>query len=470
MSRTEHPEDIPTTEGGAITTTPARPPAPPTEAPEPRYGFPRALWRGMGRIPVPPPFSPRTWRSPLRGTWLTSVFASVLLVGLTVVILTGLLSYIAYQPQFGQAFPAEVGYLRLPFFDWPASPSWLYRLNQGLHVVGGMVLVPVVLAKLWSVVPKLFTWPPARSIAQLLERVSLLALVGGILFEMITGIMNSQYDYGFGFSFYTAHYYGAWVFIAGFVVHVLIKFPTMARSLRDGAVHHYLRDSASETVPEPPDEHGLVAVAPSRPTMSRRTLFGVVGGGSLLIAGVSLGSTVDVLRPTAVLSPRAQSYGDGPNDFQVNRTAFGAGIAPGVGEGWTLALTGGAAPVSLSRDDLIAMGLHTADLPIACVEGWSTTQTWTGVRLRDLAARAGVPDPESALVTSLELGGPFARAVLNSGQVLEPDSLLALQVNGADLSLDHGFPARVIVPALPGVHNTKWVGSIEFRPRRPEEG
>ena len=35
-------------------------------------------------------------------------------------------------------------------------------------------------------------------------------------------------------------------------------------------------------------------------------------------------------------------------------------------------------------------------------------------------------------------------------------------VNGEDLSLDHGFPARIIVPALPGVHNTKWVGSIEF--------
>ena len=44
----------------------------------------------------------------------------------------------------------------------------------------------------------------------------------------------------------------------------------------------------------------------------------------------------------------------------------------------------------------------------------------------------------------------------------DPDALLALKVNGEDLSMDHGFPARIIVPALPGVHNTKWVGSIEF--------
>jgi DMSO/TMAO reductase YedYZ molybdopterin-dependent catalytic subunit len=51
---------------------------------------------------------------------------------------------------------------------------------------------------------------------------------------------------------------------------------------------------------------------------------------------------------------------------------------------------------------------------------------------------------------------------LRRNQVLDRDSLLALEVNGVDLSIDHGYPARVIVPALPGVHNTKWVGSIEF--------
>ena len=42
-------------------------------------------------------------------------------------------------------------------------------------------------------------------------------------------------------------------------------------------------------------------------------------------------------------------------------------------------------------------------------------------------------------------------------------AMLALQVNGVDLTPDHGFPARVIVPALPGVHCTKWVRSINFR-------
>lgn len=73
------------------------------------------------------------------------------------------------------------------------------------------------------------------------------------------------------------------------------------------------------------------------------------------------------------------------------------------------------------------------------------------------------PSARSARVASLERFGAFKHAVLQSNQVEHPDSLLALQVNGADLSMDHGYPARIIVPSLPGVHNTKWVASIDFR-------
>ena len=54
----------------------------------------------------------------------------VLLVVLPIVILTGLLSYIAYGPKFGQAIPADVGWLNLPSFDWPSNPSWLYRAER----------------------------------------------------------------------------------------------------------------------------------------------------------------------------------------------------------------------------------------------------------------------------------------------------------------------------------------------------
>ena len=429
------------------------------------YGYPAGVWRTLDKHPPPGVRQAQRWRSPLRGPWLTSVFGSVLLVTLPIVIITGLLSYIAYGPRFGQAIPGDVGWLKLPTFDWPTAPSWLYRLTQGLHVGLGLVLIPVVLAKLWSVIPRLFAWPPARSIAQLLERVSLLMLVGGILFEIVTGVLNIQYDYIFGFSFYTAHYFGAWVFIAGFVMHVAIKMPRMWSGLRSMSLREVLRTGRADTRAQPWEPDGLVAANPGAATMSRRGALSLVGGGALFLAVLTAGQTLGgFTRPAALLLPRGRTRGNGPTDFEVNRTAAAAGISPGdTGERWRLTVRGGPRPVVLDRATLLAMPQHTAVLPIACVEGWSTTQTWTGVRLAELARLAGVPVPESARVSSLERSGPFGSATLQGNQVLHPDALLALRVNGTDLSPDHGFPARIIVPALPGVHNTKWVASIDFR-------
>ena len=130
--------------------------------------------------------------------------------------MTGLLSYAAYDPLLpGNDQTPGAGLLRFYLFSWPTHPSWLYRVDQGVHITLGLALLPVVLAKLWSVLPRLFAWPPVRSLAQILERVSLIMLVGGVLFEFATGILNIQNYYVFPFSFYTAHLYGAWVFIAG---------------------------------------------------------------------------------------------------------------------------------------------------------------------------------------------------------------------------------------------------------------
>ncbi|TDD92900.1 hypothetical protein E1293_00005, partial [Actinomadura darangshiensis] len=219
----------------------------------PGYGFPARLWRLLARGRPPGFGRSGAWRSPLRGPWLTSVLGAVLLVTLPLVIVTGLLSYVAYAPWFGQGFPAHVGWLRLPYFDWPTHPVWLYRLTQGVHVTLGLVLVPVVAAKLWSVIPRLFAWPPVRSLAQLLERVSLVLLVGGILFEIATGVLDIQYHYVFGFDFYTGHYYGAWVFTGAFVAHVSIKLPRMVRTLRSRPLREQLRVSRAGTRPEPAD-------------------------------------------------------------------------------------------------------------------------------------------------------------------------------------------------------------------------
>jgi hypothetical protein len=131
------------------------------------------------------------------------------------------------------------------------------------------VLIPILLAKLWSVLPKLFEWPPLRSPAHALERLSLLLLVGGVVFEFVTGILDIQQWYKFPGSFYTLHYYGAWVFVAGLVVHVGLKSRTVIRSLRARGLVRELRIDTAHTEPEPPDSSDLVSPAPAEPTISR---------------------------------------------------------------------------------------------------------------------------------------------------------------------------------------------------------
>src|SRR5205814_3710054 len=103
-------------------------------------------------------------------------------------------------------------------------------------------------------------------------------LVGSVLFEIVTGLLNIQYDYAFGFSFYTGHYLGAWVFVGAFTAHVALKLGTMVRGLRSRSLRGELATPLARTVPEPPDEHGLVAPDPAPPTMSRRGALALVGG------------------------------------------------------------------------------------------------------------------------------------------------------------------------------------------------
>jgi DMSO/TMAO reductase YedYZ molybdopterin-dependent catalytic subunit len=441
--------------------------------------------------PPPGPFRPGFWRSPLRSTRLTSILGLVLLIGLPVVAVTGLFSNDAYQPGLGpNALGRDIhGPLDIYLFGWPSGPSWLYALSQGAHVTLGLALFPVVLAKLWSVIPKLFEWPPVRSPAHALERLTLAFLVGGALFEFVTGILNIQYWYAFKFDFPQAHYYGGWVFIGALVAHISIKFPTMRANLRaretvlaagagagghaDGVPIAVATDATAipsdaapaATCPMPfgAAHDGLSSPNPRPESMSRRALLGSVGVASGILFLQGLGQSAGgPLRALAFLLPRGATR-PGPLGFPVNRTWALAKLKPSqVSDGnYRLTITG-ARTVKLTRSQLLAMPQYTHELTIGCVEGWSTTQHWTGVRMRDLATLAGSRVGHVA-ATSVSLEhGTYGQATLGHEQVTDERTLLALAVNGQTLSLDHGYPARVIAPAIPGVHCTKWVTEIHF--------
>lgn len=363
----------------------------------------------------------------LRGTAVTARVGVALGVAVAVCFLTGLLSHFIQHPQ--------------PWFFWPTRPVWLYRLTQGLHVASGIAAIPLVVVKLWSVWPKLFERPVLGGPVRLLERGSILVLVASILFELTTGLMNIAQWYAFAFYFPPAHYAMAYIAAGAVLVHLAVKMPIVRRALG-----------------EPLDDvAGGVRPGPSRRTVLRGTWLAVAAA-----TVVTVGQTVPLFRRVSVLAPRT---GEGPQGVPVNRSAAAAGVGrAATSPRYRLTVANGQNTRDFGIEELRAMPQSTYRLPIACVEGWSADAEWTGVVLADLLATVdGSPDADVRMV-SLEPPGPYSRTVLPARHARDPQTLIALQLNGEMLHLDHGYPCRLIAPSRPGVLQTKWLSRIEVLP------
>ena len=200
------------------------------------------------------------------------------------------------------------------------------------------------------------------------------------------------------------------------------------------------------------------------PRISRRALLGTIAAGGVAAVALTAGQSFGVLAPLNVFAPRVQ--GDGPQGVPVNMTAKAAGVLSSASAAdWVLTVRNGDRVETLDRDRLSGMPQARSTLPIACVEGWSTTAQWGGVRMRDLLARVGAPDGATLLITSLQPRGAYRRTTMGPEFAEDPTTLVALTLAGRTLDLDHGYPARIIAPGRPGVLQTKWLSSIEVMPR-----
>jgi DMSO/TMAO reductase YedYZ molybdopterin-dependent catalytic subunit len=127
----------------------------------------------------------------------------------------------------------------------------------------------------------------------------------------------------------------------------------------------------------------------------------------------------------------------------------------------TIAGQGVACERTFTYAQLRSLPQHEATLPIACVEGWSASRRWRGVPVRDLLEAAGAREGAEVSVVSMQDNPLYRRSTMTSAVARDRDTLLALDVDGAPLHPDHGFPCRLIAPNRPGVLQTKWVHRIE---------
>ncbi|GAB2766249.1 molybdopterin-dependent oxidoreductase [Streptomyces bullii] len=352
------------------------------------------------------------------GRWLGPAFA--------VCFATGLVSHVMQHPP---------GWLANSI---PSRPAWGYRLTQGLHVASGIAAVPLLLAKLWTVYPRLFVWPPARSVKHALERLSVAVLVAGAVFELATGLLNIAQWYPWPFSFVPVHHAVAWLVVGALVLHVAVKAPVIRA--------HWTRRSP-----------GTLALS-AQDGPDRRSLLAAVGAAVGAVTLTTVGQSFTPLKNFLLFAPRHPDHG--PQSLPVNRTAAAAGVGRIRVEDYRLVVSGPRG-YTLTLDELRALPQHEVELPIACVEGWSKSARWTGVRVMDLLERAGAPTHARVRVVSLQLRGGYRVSEMGRRHARDPLTLLALRLNGEELDPDHGYPARLISPNRPGVLQTKWVGRLE---------
>jgi hypothetical protein len=373
----------------------------------------------MVRTPDAVKTAARRFTSPLRSTRLTAHLGLWLGVCFGVCFLTGLLSHVIQHPP--------------GWFHWTSRPVMLYRVTQGLHVATGLASFPLLTAKVWSVFPKLFAWPPVRGLPHALERASIGLLSAAAVFELVTGLLDITYWYGaMPFAFIGAHYWVAWVAIGALVLHIAAKLPVIRRALGE----------------QPPPVAGA--------GFSRRGALGLVGTAAGVVTVLTVGQTVRPLGRVALLAPRLPDVG--PQGIPVNKTAAAARVTR-VSDDYRLVVSGPGGRHAFSLADLAGLPQHTVALPISCVEGWSAGARWTGIRVADLLDLVGW-DGRRVRLDSMEQGGAYRSSILDPGPARDPLTLLALRLNGETLHPDHGYPLRLIAPNRPGVLQTKWVNAV----------
>jgi DMSO/TMAO reductase YedYZ molybdopterin-dependent catalytic subunit len=213
------------------------------------------------------------------------------------------------------------------------------------------------------------------------------------------------------------------------------------------------------------------------------TAAGVAIGGSAVIgyAGRTLGenSSVNSARkavvlptpsgPPAVLPPEADveglSYVVSNDDFYRIDTAI---IVPRIDpKEWQLKIFGRVSkPLTITFDDLLKRPMIERYVTLSCVSNevggdLVGNAKWLGVPLKDLIDEVGPDAAADQMVSRSDDGfsaGTPTQVILDGR-----DAMIAVGMNGQPLPLEHGFPARLVVPGLYGyVSATKWVTQIEF--------
>ncbi|MGH3783604.1 MAG: molybdopterin-dependent oxidoreductase [Pseudonocardiaceae bacterium] len=168
----------------------------------------------------------------------------------------------------------------------------------------------------------------------------------------------------------------------------------------------------------------------------------------------------------ADISPYHRINGYPPPDAEYERMAL-----DGFGD-YRLAVGGLVGrPVSLSLPQLRGLGWQTQIVKHNCIQGWTATAQWGGVPFTEIVKLVR-PEPGAAHVVFYAMDdkgltegegryGYFYGSV-PLALATNPQTILALEMNGAPLPIEHGAPVRLRIETQLGFKMVKWIKVIEF--------
>ena len=131
------------------------------------------------------------------------------------------------------------------------------------------------------------------------------------------------------------------------------------------------------------------------------------------------------------------------------------------GEHWDVEVSGLVEePFTLSYQELLDLPRVTVDADMHCVTGWTTLDnTWEGVSFRTIVERAKPTDEAKWVIAH---GANGYTSDLSFEAMDDDDVLLAWRNHGEDLTAEHGWPLRLVVPKRYAWKSAKWLTGLEF--------
>lgn len=125
--------------------------------------------------------------------------------------------------------------------------------------------------------------------------------------------------------------------------------------------------------------------------------------------------------------------------------------------------------VSFTFDDIKKLPKTDIVFDFKCVEGWDQIQHWGGVKFIDFLEHMGLHDQADAGYVGMMTPDKQYYVGIDMPSAIHPQTILAYEMNGQPMPVEHGYPLRLIIPVKYGIKNLKRIGEIAFSNTRPPD-